>query len=390
MFCKTYIRFFCFFSRYTLKFYGEHPNKSYDYGRIINKHHKGRLMNLIETSGGKHLKLYEKEENFNINKVKNIDKKNNNDNENEQDNDVNSNDVDNNNNNSNNDDDGDDDKDRYIPPTIIDQVSLNSLLMKQPFSIIQSNQYDAINGPILPIIKVKNELEVVKLINNIDTSPSCFYLFTNKKNTHQILKKKKNNNNNKIQSFISKIMSFFKSNINNDDNEEKSEENTSRQLNFDNNNDDVASKNSDENSDANDSTNSIYDLLSSYKIHAGSVVINDTFVQILNYHMPFSGGGSGGGGGGEEGGAGGGAGGGGGGSYGSFRDEDGFKCFTRERGIVYKHYKYDLFKIWFPFINIKYPPNNKVPCSFYHFKYSILSVSSSFIVSKYLNTFLFK
>ncbi|BAZ53021.1 aldehyde dehydrogenase [Nostoc sp. NIES-4103] len=104
--------------KYVKEFYGENPEKSPDYARIINQKHFERLTNFIQNGkiiiGG--------ETNF---------------------------------------------SERYIAPTLLDQVSLTDPVMQEE-----------IFGPILPIIEYSDITEAIALINS-QPKPLALYLFTN-------------------------------------------------------------------------------------------------------------------------------------------------------------------------------------------------------------------
>jgi acyl-CoA reductase-like NAD-dependent aldehyde dehydrogenase len=98
-------------------FYGDDPAQSQDYGRIINQHHFSRLTKLLQDGrilvGGK----------------------------------------------TNPDD-------RYIAPTVVDQVSLDDRIMQ-----------DEIFGPILPVLEYSNLEEAIALINS-KPKPLALYVFS--------------------------------------------------------------------------------------------------------------------------------------------------------------------------------------------------------------------
>lgn len=110
------------------EFYGEDPSKSPDYARIINEKHFRRLRSLLEegsivTGGDTNL------------------------------------------------------EDRYIAPTIIDQVQLNSRVMQEE-----------IFGPILPVLDYEDLAEAISIVNG-RPKPLALYLFsTDSKNQQRILK----------------------------------------------------------------------------------------------------------------------------------------------------------------------------------------------------------
>lgn len=111
-------------------FYGKNPEKSADFGRIINTRHHQRLMKLIQDSGE-----------IVTGGIAN---------ENE----------------------------KYIAPTILRNVNTDSPIMREE-----------IFGPILPILKVKNIDEAINFINS-RAKPLALYFFTNNKNLReQVLSK---------------------------------------------------------------------------------------------------------------------------------------------------------------------------------------------------------
>jgi aldehyde dehydrogenase (NAD+) len=101
-----------------IEFYGENPQKSPDYGRIINDRHFKRLTGLLEQGnilvGGQS-----------------------------------------------------DESDLYIAPTIIDGISLEDKIMQ-----------DEIFGPILPVIEYTNLSEVLDIVNNKFDKPLALYIFS--------------------------------------------------------------------------------------------------------------------------------------------------------------------------------------------------------------------
>jgi aldehyde dehydrogenase (NAD+) len=110
-----------------LEFYGDDPQKSPDYGRIVNVHHHDRLTNLIASGtvyhGGQH-----------------------------------------------------DRADRFIAPTVLVNVSPDSTAMQEE-----------IFGPILPVIEVSNAQEVIGFVN-ARPSPLGLYIFSEDQSlTDQIL-----------------------------------------------------------------------------------------------------------------------------------------------------------------------------------------------------------
>ena len=106
------------------KAYGKNPQKSDDYPRIVNEKNFERLAKMLENEtillGGK------------------IDK-----------------------------------KDNYISPTLVDEPSLDSEVMK-----------GEIFGPISPVISYQNEEEIDKIISNYE-KPLAFYVFTTRNNFAQ-------------------------------------------------------------------------------------------------------------------------------------------------------------------------------------------------------------
>jgi len=107
-----------------VEFYGENPKNSTDYARIISQKHCERLTNLLnkgEIIVGGESKIEE----------------------------------------------------RYIAPTIIDQVSLTDPVMQEE-----------IFGPILPIVEYTDITEAIALINS-KPKPLALYLFTQNKNLQQ-------------------------------------------------------------------------------------------------------------------------------------------------------------------------------------------------------------
>jgi aldehyde dehydrogenase (NAD+) len=110
-----------------IQFYGENPQKSADYGRIVSTHHFDRLMRLLPSGtifhGGQH-----------------------------------------------------DRSDRFIAPTVLVNVSPDAPAMQEE-----------IFGPILPVLEVDNVQEAMDFING-RPSPLGLYLFSEDKNvTDQIL-----------------------------------------------------------------------------------------------------------------------------------------------------------------------------------------------------------
>jgi len=108
-----------------LNFYGDNPQQSKDYSRIINHRHANRLVSLLERA---------KKENVEIiaGGVADI-------------------------------------QDRFLAPTIVRNVKIGSALLE-----------DEIFGPILPIVTVDSVEEAVKLINTRE-KPLALYLFSSNK-----------------------------------------------------------------------------------------------------------------------------------------------------------------------------------------------------------------
>lgn len=107
-------------------FYGENPQQSSDYGRIVNERHWDRLYSLLEGADivcGGH---------------------------------------------------GDRD-DRYLAPTILDRVHWEDKVMEEE-----------IFGPILPVLEFDNLQEVIQRIND-RPKPLALYLFTNHKETEKLI-----------------------------------------------------------------------------------------------------------------------------------------------------------------------------------------------------------
>jgi len=111
------------------KFYGENPQKSEDYSRVVNPKHVDRLNNLLEKA---------KKEGVEIVTGGTVDK-----------------------------------NDRYIAPTIIRGVTRNSSLME-----------DEIFGPILPVLTFDSLEEVVSFVNSRD-KPLAAYLYSNDKKNQE-------------------------------------------------------------------------------------------------------------------------------------------------------------------------------------------------------------
>jgi aldehyde dehydrogenase (NAD+) len=99
------------------KFFGNRPEESYNYGKIINERQFNRLVNYLQQGNILHGGRSDKEEFF-------------------------------------------------IEPTVIDKVSLESDVMK-----------DEIFGPILPILTFSNKEEALKIIA-LNKNPLAFYVFT--------------------------------------------------------------------------------------------------------------------------------------------------------------------------------------------------------------------
>jgi acyl-CoA reductase-like NAD-dependent aldehyde dehydrogenase len=110
--------------KWLLKFYGNDASKNPDYGRIINESHFKRLLGLLKgakiVSGGKTSM-----------------------------------------------------KNRYIAPTIIDDVKPDAKIMKEE-----------IFGPLLPLIKYNNLKEAILYINK-KSKPLCMYIFSKNKSSQE-------------------------------------------------------------------------------------------------------------------------------------------------------------------------------------------------------------
>ncbi|MFA5565273.1 MAG: aldehyde dehydrogenase family protein [Acidimicrobiia bacterium] len=102
------------------QFFGENPQESPDYGRIINEHHARRLANLIDEGGWDHLVIGGQV------------------------------DID----------------DRYIAPTVMSGVDLDSAVMA-----------DEIFGPILPVIAVDSMDDAIDIVND-RPQPLSLYIFS--------------------------------------------------------------------------------------------------------------------------------------------------------------------------------------------------------------------
>ena len=106
--------------------YGENPQKSADYPRIVNSEHLSRLTNMLEDSrvifGGEF-----------------------------------------------------DTEDCYLAPTLIDEPSIDSEVMK-----------DEIFGPILPILSYETESDIDSVLSKYD-KPLGFYVFSNNKTFYKKL-----------------------------------------------------------------------------------------------------------------------------------------------------------------------------------------------------------
>jgi aldehyde dehydrogenase (NAD+) len=114
-------------SKRLVEFYGDDPKSSPDFGRIISRTHCTRLKGLLSDFSGRTIaggsSYFE--------------------------------------------DAGSDDS-QYFPPTILADVSMDSKLMQEE-----------IFGPILPIMKIKNIVEAVEIVNNnIRSQPLAMYLFS--------------------------------------------------------------------------------------------------------------------------------------------------------------------------------------------------------------------
>jgi len=115
--------------KHIISFYGENPQESVSYPRVVNKQHTQRLANLFKCGtvfhGGKS-----------------------------------------------------DENDRYISPTIIRNPKLDSELMQ-----------DEIFGPIIPVVPIANVQEAIEFINN-RPNPLALYLFTwNNKLQEEVMSK---------------------------------------------------------------------------------------------------------------------------------------------------------------------------------------------------------
>lgn len=106
-------------------FYGDEPEKSLDYGRIVNKNHHKRIMKLLPGSGDIFVGGQAKED------------------------------------------------DRYIAPTILRNVPLDAPIMKKEAEIF---------GPILPVIKIDSIEDAVKFVNE-RPKPLAVYLFSENNNS---------------------------------------------------------------------------------------------------------------------------------------------------------------------------------------------------------------
>lgn len=106
------------------EFYGDDPQKSEDYGRVVNARHHQRLMKLLEGQdvaiGGQA-----------------------------------------------------DESDRYIAPTVLKNVSPDAPVMA-----------DEIFGPILPVLKIKDIEEAIAFVNGRD-KPLALYVFSNRSNVQE-------------------------------------------------------------------------------------------------------------------------------------------------------------------------------------------------------------
>ncbi|KAJ2157935.1 hypothetical protein GGF46_004143 [Coemansia sp. RSA 552] len=114
----------------TIGMYGKSPQKSSEYGRIINKKHWGRLMALLEKSDGAQIQVT---------------------------------------------DDEPDENDLFIPPTIIDGVQSDDSLMSEELF-----------GPILPIITYDTLDEALSLVNGGD-QPLALYAFATRDTANYII-----------------------------------------------------------------------------------------------------------------------------------------------------------------------------------------------------------
>lgn len=110
------------------EFYGDDPSKSPDYARIINENHFNRLSELLKEGDiiiGGELKL----------------------------------------------------DDRYVAPTVIDNVSLNHKIMEEE-----------IFGPILPVIEYKDMSEAISIVNERPKPLALYFFSRNRKNQERILR----------------------------------------------------------------------------------------------------------------------------------------------------------------------------------------------------------
>jgi len=109
------------------EFFGENPAKSNDFPRIINERQFDRLLGLLDrgsiVTGGEYSKV-----------------------------------------------------DKYISPTIIDNINFNDPIMQ-----------DEIFGPILPIIEFEDLEEVIKIVNSRAKPLALYFFSTNKKNQERII-----------------------------------------------------------------------------------------------------------------------------------------------------------------------------------------------------------
>jgi len=112
---------------YIKEFFGENPANSNDFPRIINERQFDRLLGLLDrgniVTGGEYSKI-----------------------------------------------------EKYIAPTIIDNVSWNDPIM-----------LDEIFGPVLPILEFENLEEVIKMVNSRPKPLALYYFSTNKKNQERII-----------------------------------------------------------------------------------------------------------------------------------------------------------------------------------------------------------
>jgi aldehyde dehydrogenase (NAD+) len=113
------------FQKYLKVFFGDNITKSDAFPRIVNKSHTKRILNLIEDSKNKGSEIV-------FGGISSV-------------------------------------EDKYIQPTLITNVSLDSEIMEQE-----------IFGPVLPIISFKNVEEVINHVNSKE-KPLALYIYSNKK-----------------------------------------------------------------------------------------------------------------------------------------------------------------------------------------------------------------